>query len=65
MSYGAAAPAYRPTTWAYLSSGDCAIRWQRGDDVAYIFEGKQLDTYPDKALRIPVLATVPVSARQI
>lgn len=49
MSYGAAAPAYRPTAWVYLASGDCTIRWQRGDNVAYIFEGKQLETYPDAA----------------
>jgi len=45
MNYGAAAPAYRPTAWAYLPSGDCTIRWQRGDNVAYIFQGKQLETY--------------------
>jgi hypothetical protein len=48
MSNGATAPAYRPTAWAYFPSGDCTIRWQRGDNVAYIFEGKQLDTYPDE-----------------
>ncbi|HKR48466.1 MAG TPA: hypothetical protein VJT72_02595 [Pseudonocardiaceae bacterium] len=60
MSHGAAAPAYRPTAWAYLASGDCTIRWQRGDKVAYIFEGKQLETYPDEPLKVPVLATIPV-----
>jgi hypothetical protein len=60
MSYGAAAPAYRPTAWAYLPSGDCTIRWQRGDRVAYIFEGKQLETYPDEPLKVEVLATVRV-----
>jgi hypothetical protein len=28
--------------------------------VAYIFEGKQLDTYPDEPLKVPVLATIRV-----
>ena len=60
MSRGGYWPAYRPTAWAYLASGDCTIRWQRGDTVAYIFEGKQFDTYPDKPLTVEVLATVPV-----
>ena len=58
MNYGAAAPAYRPTAWAYLPSGDCTIRWQRGDNVAYIFQGKQLETYPDQGLRVETLATI-------
>jgi hypothetical protein len=58
MSHGGAAPAYRPTAWAYLASGDCTIRWQRGDTVAYVFEGKQLDTYPDKPLKAEVLDTI-------
>ena len=60
MSHGRAAPAYRPTAWAYIPSGDCTIRWQRGDTVAYIFEGKQLETYPDEPLKVEVLATIPV-----
>jgi len=63
MSYGAAAPAYRPTAWAYLASGDCTIRWQRGDKIAYVFEGKKLDTYPDQALKVPVLDTIPVQTK--
>jgi hypothetical protein len=63
MNYGAAAPAYRPTAWAYLPSGDCTIRWQRGDNVAYIFQGKQLETYPDQGLRVETLATIPVSPK--
>ena len=60
MSRGGAMPMTSPTAWAYLPSGDCTIRWQRGDNVAYIFEGKQLDTYPDEPLRVEVLATIPV-----
>jgi len=60
MSSGGAAPAYRPTAWAYLPSGDCTIRWQRGDTVAYIFQGKQLETYPDEPLKLEVFDTIPV-----
>ncbi len=65
MSRGGAAPAYQPTAWAYLASGDCTIRWQRGDTVAYIFDGKQMETYPDVSLKvgIEVLATIPVSSQ--
>jgi hypothetical protein len=59
MTHGAAAPAYRPTAWAYLASGDCTIRRQRGDNVAYIFEGKQLETYPDEPLKVEVFDTIP------
>jgi hypothetical protein len=60
MSRGGYKSTYRPTAWAYLAPVDCTIRWQRGDTVAYIFEGKQLETYPDRPLTLPVLATVPV-----
>jgi hypothetical protein len=60
MSRGGARPMTNPTAWAYLASGDCMIRWQRGDNVAYIFEGKQLDTYPDEPLKVKVLATIRV-----
>ena len=60
MSRGGAMPMNSPTAWVYLPSADCTIRWQRGDKVAYIFEGKQLDTYPDETLRVEVLATIPV-----
>jgi len=63
MSRGGAAPAFHPTAWVYLPSGDCTIRWQRGDKVAYIFEGRQLETYPDEAPRAKVLATIPVSPK--
>lgn len=63
MSRGGAAPAYHPTAWVYLSSADCTIRWQRGDDVAYVFPGKQLETYPDEALRVKVLDTIPVARK--
>ncbi len=57
---GGAVPAYRPTMWVYLTSGDCTIRWQRGDTVAYIFAGDELNTYLDEALRVTVLDTIPV-----
>jgi hypothetical protein len=63
MSRGGSMPAYRPTAWVYLPSGDCTIRWQRGDKVAYIFEGRQLETYPDETPKVPVVATIPVPAK--
>ena len=59
-STGGVVPAYHPTIWVYLASGDCTIRWQRGDSVAYVFAGEELKTYPDEALRITVLDTIPV-----
>ncbi|MGH3940442.1 MAG: hypothetical protein ACRDTG_17755 [Pseudonocardiaceae bacterium] len=63
MKPGSAMPISRATGWVYLRSGNCTIRWQRGDAVAYIFEGKQLETYPDEPLRVEVLATMPVSSK--
>lgn len=63
MSRGGAVPAHRPTGWIYLRSRDCTIRWQRGDNMAYIFEGKQMKTYPDEPLRANVLTTIPVSSK--
>lgn len=63
MSRGGAAPAYRPTAWVYIPSGHCTIRWQRGDKVAYVLSGKELETYPDEALRIKVLDTIPVARK--
>lgn len=63
MSRAGATPKTAPTAWVYLPAGDCTIRWQRGDIVAYIFEGKQLDTYPDEPLSVEVLATIPLSSR--
>ena len=62
MKRGGVTPQFSPVGWVYLSSGDCTIRWQRGDSVAYIFNGKQLETYPDEALRVRALATIPVSS---
>ena len=56
-------PMTSPTAWAYLPSGDCTIRWQRGDKVAYIFEGKQLEAYSDKQPMTEALATIPVSSK--
>lgn len=50
-----------PTAWVYLPSGDCTIRWQRGDTVAYIFESKQLETYLHETPRVEVLARLHVS----
>lgn len=63
MSHGGAAPAYHPTAWAYLTSGNCTIRWQRGDDVAYIFPGKELKTFPDEAPSIKAIDTIPVARK--
>ena len=62
MNRGGVMPQYSPVGWVYLGSGDCTIRWQRGDSVAYIFNGQQLETYPDEALRVKPLATIPVSS---
>jgi hypothetical protein len=63
MSRGGTMPMTSPTAWVYLPSGDCTIRWQRGDKVAYIFAGKQLETYPDEPLRVEVLDTIPLSSK--
>lgn len=60
MSRGGAMPMTSPTGWVYLRSADCTIRWQRGDEVAYICEGKQTEKHPDEGVRI--LATIPVSS---
>ena len=60
MSRCGAMPKTSPTGWVYISSGNITVRWQRGDSVAYIFDGKQLKTYPDEAPRVKVLDTVPV-----
>ncbi len=54
-------PMTSPTGWVFLSSGNCTIRWRRGDNVAYIFNGKQMETYPDESQRVDFLATIPVS----
>ena len=52
-------PAQRVQGLACVTARD--FRWQRGDNVAYILEGKQLEIYPDKPLRAEVLLdTIPV-----
>lgn len=51
-------PMTSPTAWVYLPSGDCTIRWQRGDKVAYVFTGRQLQAYPDESPRVEVLDTI-------
>ncbi|MCA1709241.1 MAG: hypothetical protein LC808_40550 [Actinobacteria bacterium] len=63
MSRGGTAPAFHPTAWAYIPSGNCTVRWQRRDKVAYVFPGKELETYPDEALRVKVLDTIPVAPK--
>jgi hypothetical protein len=60
MSRGGAMPMTRPTGWVYLHWANCTIRWQRGDKVAYIFEGKQTETNSDEG--VAILATIPVSS---
>ncbi|MGH3802281.1 MAG: hypothetical protein ACRDTD_19530, partial [Pseudonocardiaceae bacterium] len=60
-SRGGAMPMTSPTGWVYLRSAHCTIRWQRGDKVAYIFEGKQTEANSDEG--IEVLATIPVSSK--
>lgn len=60
MSRGGAMPMTSPTGWVYLRSANCTIRWQRGDKVAYIFEGKQMEANSDEG--VAVLATIPVSS---
>jgi hypothetical protein len=44
----------------YLPWVNCTIRWQRGDTIAYIFEGKRTETHSDEGGA--VLATIPVSS---
>jgi hypothetical protein len=44
----------------YLPSGTVRSAGQRGDNVAYIFEGKQLETYPDEPLKVEVSDSIPV-----
>lgn len=63
MSRGGATSKTAPTAWVYLPSGNCTIRWQRGDNVVYVFEGKQLDAYPDEPLSVEVLATIRLSSQ--
>lgn len=49
-----------PAGLVYLFSGDCTIRWQRGDTVAYVFEGNQVKTNRAKT---EAVATFPVSSK--
>ncbi|MGH8603494.1 MAG: hypothetical protein ACREXR_12205 [Gammaproteobacteria bacterium] len=63
MSGGCAFPLIALRGWVYVPSGDCTIRWQRGDNVAYIFKGKRLETHPNETLRAELLATIPVSSK--
>ncbi|MGH3911630.1 MAG: hypothetical protein ACRDRM_12460 [Pseudonocardiaceae bacterium] len=60
MSRGGAVPVNRPTGWVYLHSGNLTIRWRRGDDVAYVFSGRQMATYPDESLGVEPLAVITV-----
>ena len=47
----------------YLSAGSgYTIRWKRGDQVAYVFAGRQMEAYPDAPLVVPALTTIPVSS---
>ena len=63
MSSGTAMSMTGATAWVYLRSGNCTIRWRRGDKVAYVFAGKQLETYPDEAPRAELLDTIPLSSK--
>jgi hypothetical protein len=63
MSRGGAMPMTSPTAWVYLPAGDCTIRWQRGDKVAYIFAGKQLQACPDGPSRGEALDTITVPSK--
>lgn len=54
-------PARPPVGWVYLPEG-YTIRWERGDQVAYVFSGKQMETYPAEPLRVKIKATIPVSS---
>ncbi|MGH3751721.1 MAG: hypothetical protein ACRDRP_03325 [Pseudonocardiaceae bacterium] len=60
MSRGGAVPVTSPTGWVYLRSTNCTIRWQRGDKVAYIFEGNQMEANSDEGATI--LAAITVSS---
>lgn len=63
MIRGGALSISRPTVWVYLPSGDCTIRWQRDDQVAYVFAGKQLQVYPDGPSTGDVLDTITVPSK--
>lgn len=63
MSRGGAMPMNRPTGWVYLHSGSCTIRWRRGDDVAYVLSGRQLESYPGETPGGTALAVIKVSPR--
>ena len=60
MTPGGATPPRPPVGWVYLSAGSgYTIRWERGDQVAYVFAGKQMKNHPDTP---PALAAIPVSS---
>lgn len=56
-------PMNRPTGWVYLHSGNCTICWRRGDDVAYVLSGRQLESYPGETPGGTALAVIKVSPR--
>jgi hypothetical protein len=60
MSIGDFHPVHQSTAWVHLSKEDITIRGQRGDKIAYIFRGKQLETYPDAAFDAEPLDTISV-----
>lgn len=63
MSRGGVVPTNRPTAWVYLHPADLTIRWRRGDDVAYVFSGRQMQTYPDESPGVEPLAVITVPPR--
>lgn len=61
MSQGGAVPLRQPVGWVYLARG-YTIRWERGEQAAYVFVGQQMQTYPDEPPVVPVLTTIAVSS---
>lgn len=55
MSPGGATPRQAPVGWVFLEAG-YTIRWRRGDPVAVVFAGEQLDNHGTAGVldRIPV-----------
>lgn len=61
MSQGGAVPKTVPVGWVFLDrrrEDGITIRWRRGDQVAYVLEGKRIG---DHTIGVGVLDTIPVA----
>lgn len=57
MTGGGSPPRFALAGWVYLESG-YTIRWRRGDPVAYVFRGQQMDNH-GKAGALETIAVPP------